>query len=114
MKNEQTDIATFHDFWVFYLGEHNNPINRGMHFVGTALTFVFYFLAIYKQNALYLIGAPLIGYGFAWLGHLIFEKNRPATFRYPLYSLVADYKMFFLMLTGRLQSNRGSSNADCS
>ena len=101
-KIQTKKIQTFEEFWPFYLGEHRNPLNRKMHFIGTALTFVIIALAWGLSDARVLISLPFVGYGFAWVGHFIVEKNRPATFTYPLWSLAADYKMFFMTLLGRM------------
>ena len=95
-------IKTFSEFWPFYLGEHLNATNRNLHLVGTGITLIFLFLAIAQRKPILLLGMPLSGYAFAWVGHFIFEKNRPATFKYPLWSLASDYKMFFYFLIGRL------------
>ena len=70
--------------------------------VGTALTFVFLAAALWRREAVWALGAPVAGYFFAWTGHFFFEKNRPATFQYPLWSLISDYRMFFLWVGGRL------------
>lgn len=95
-------IPDFNSFWPYYVREHQDSTCRKLHFVGTSLTFVFLALCIVFREPLWLIGMPLVGYSFAWVGHLKFEKNVPATFQYPLWSLAADYKMFFLTLTGRM------------
>ena len=98
-------IKTYGEFWPFYLNEHRSPINRVLHFIGTAGTLVILTLAIVLSSPILLIGVPLFGYGFAWAGHFVFEKNRPATFKYPLWSLISDYRMFFELLIGRLRFN---------
>jgi hypothetical protein len=76
---------------------------RRMHFVGSILVIVILFISIYSKNWLILISLPLIGYGFAWVGHFIFEKNRPATFSNPIYSLLGDWQMFFDILRGKIK-----------
>lgn len=98
--NERFD--SFRDFYPFYLGEHSNRTCRRLHFVGTALVIgtLIYGFASQAYAALWLV--PLFGYGFAWIGHFVFEKNRPATFRHPLYSLIGDFAMFRDMLTGKI------------
>lgn len=94
-------FTTFKDFYPYYLSEHANPTCRGLHYVGTTLTFVFMALGIFV-NPLWLIAIPVGGYFFAWVGHFFVEKNRPATFTYPFWSLMGDYKMYFSWLSGRL------------
>jgi hypothetical protein len=93
---------TFAEFYLFYLSEHRHPVCRRLHFVGTLLVVVCVALAIVTGNMWWLAAAPLCGYGFAWVGHCFFERNRPATFTHPLYSLVGDWVMFRDMLTGRI------------
>ena len=95
-------IQTFEAFWPYYLGEHRHPVNRALHYVGTTLTFVAAGLAVATREPLWLLGMPVGGYFFAWIGHFGVERNRPATFTYPLWSLAGDYRMYFAFLTGRL------------
>ena len=95
-------IHTYKAFWHFYVNEHRSRFNRRLHFVGTVLTFLWLALAI-GVDPWFILGVPLTGYGLAWVGHFYFEKNRPATFRYPVWSLVADFHMFFLMCAGRME-----------
>ncbi len=73
-----------------------------LHFIGTFLVFVLIFLAIYLELSYLWYFVPIMGYGFAWVGHFFFEKNKPATFKYPLWSLISDFKMFFDLLFGRI------------
>ena len=98
--NERFD--SFRDFYPFYLGEHSNRTCRRLHFVGTALVIgtLIYAFASRAFGIVWLV--PIFGYGFAWVGHYVFEKNRPATFRHPLYSLIGDFAMFRDMLTGKI------------
>jgi hypothetical protein len=97
-----TRYASFSHFYPFYLAEHRNPTCRKLHFAGTSLVIGCALAAIVTRNAWWLIGMPLAGYGFAWLGHFAFEKNRPATFKYPLYSLAGDWVMYAQLLTGKI------------
>ena len=83
---------SFKQFYPFYLSEHLHPVCRGLHFIGTMGVIVIILISFINIKALLL--APLCGYGFAWVGHFFFEKNRPATFAYPLYSFVGDWVMF--------------------
>jgi len=93
---------SFAEFYPFYLSEHRNRTCRRLHFFGSALALAVVAAAIATRNPLWLLAAPVAGYGFAWVGHFAFEKNRPATFQYPLYSLMGDWVMFRDMLTGRI------------
>ena len=95
-------IKTYGDFYRFYLTEHSNKTCRTLHFIGTMLVFVMVFLAVYLGNNILWFFVPLMGYGFAWVGHFYFEKNKPATFKYPLWSLLSDFRMFFDLLFGRI------------
>jgi hypothetical protein len=84
----------FADFYPYYLEEHRNPVCRRLHVIGTSLVLVSVVIAIASRNAWWLLAAPLAGYGFAWIGHFGFEKNRPATFSHPWYSLLGDFALF--------------------
>jgi hypothetical protein len=94
---------TFKEFWPFYLSQHENAANRIIHFAGTALVVLIAAAAVLSQHWLWLLATPFAGYGPAWIGHFFFEKNRPATFRYPVWSLVGDFRMFWELLLGRLK-----------
>ena len=93
----------FREFYPFYLGEHADPRCRRMHFLGSCLVIACLVIAIATRNPWWLIGMPLAGYGCAWIGHFAFEKNKPATFHHPLYSLMGDWVMFAEMLRGRVR-----------
>ena len=95
---------SFKQFYPFYLSEHKNPVCRALHFIGTF--FVILIIIISFINIKILIIAPLIGYGFAWVGHFFFEKNRPATFSYPFYSFIGDWVMFKDILIGKESINQ--------
>lgn len=95
---------TFEEFWPFYVSEHSNPLNRRLHFVGTTLALVSLIRFGQTGQKKYLALAPVMGYLFAWVGHFGVEKNRPATFTYPAESLLGDFKMFGLMLQGKMQA----------
>jgi hypothetical protein len=94
---------SFEEFWPFYLSQHSNDICRRLHVVGTLLGLVWLGLCLYRQTYTLVPLAPLIGYGFAWTGHFGFEKNKPATFKYPRWSFIADFKMMFLFFSGGLE-----------
>jgi len=97
----QRQYQSFKQFYPFYLTQHRNAVCRRLHFIGNLLVLLVLAVAIVNRQPLMLLGMPVIGYGFAWIGHFIFEKNRPATFTYPLWSLMGDWKMFWQMLTGK-------------
>jgi hypothetical protein len=99
----QGRFRSFADFYPFYLSEHSNPVCRRLHFVGTVLVLASLVTAALTGEAWWLLGVPLLGYGFAWIGHFFFEHNRPATFSHPWYSLVGDFAMFRDMLFGRIR-----------
>jgi hypothetical protein len=93
---------SFADFYPFYLSQHRNPVCRRLHFIGSMLVLCVPVLAWLVGNPWLLLAMPLVGYCFAWAGHAFFEHNKPATFTYPLYSLIGDWVMFWQMLTRRL------------
>lgn len=95
-------FTSFQEFYPFYLEEHSNRICRLLHVIGTSLVLVLLVLALIYQNRWLALAIPFAGYGFAWVGHYFFEKNQPATFKYPLWSLGSDFKMYFEILGGKL------------
>ncbi len=101
MDTEKT-YTTFWDFYPYYLTEHARPVNRTMHFLGTSLVIACFIFGILRADWRLFVLMPLCGYGFAWFGHFILEKNRPATFKYPFYSLGSDFVMFFHIITGQI------------
>lgn len=96
-------FASFRDFYPYYLEEHSDRRCRRMHFAGSWVVLGVLVWAILAGNPWLLLLMPVAGYGFAWLGHFLFEHNRPATFTYPLYSLMGDWVMFWQILTGRVR-----------
>ena len=98
----QEPIETFDDFWPHYVHAHRNPVNRMCHYVGTTAAIGSVATAALTLNPVWLLLAPVAGYGPAWVGHFVFEKNRPATFQHPLWSLRGDFKMYFLALRGKM------------
>lgn len=94
--------ANYAEFWPYYLQEHANPQTRHFHYVGTALVITIAVFSLATQRWLLLLGMPVAGYFFAWISHAFIERNKPATFTHPLWSLVSDFRMFFLWLSGRL------------
>ncbi|MCA0426624.1 MAG: DUF962 domain-containing protein [Bacteroidetes bacterium] len=97
----ETRFKSFSEFYPFYLSEHKNKTCRILHFIGTTLFFVFLMGAFLFHEPRMLILCPLAGYGFAWVGHFFFEKNKPATFKYPLWSLLGDFRMYFEIIGGK-------------
>ena len=93
---------SFEEFWPFYVREHSKKGTRALHFTGTTIAIALAAYAAATRRPRALIVAPVIGYGMSWIGHFFVEKNRPATFTYPLWSLAADWKMWALMATGKL------------
>jgi len=96
-------MTTFRDFYPEYLSEHQDPTCRRLHFTGSALVCAALGTAAVRRDWRWLLAAPAAGYGLAWIGHFFFEKNRPATFRRPFYSLAGDWVMFKDILIGRIR-----------
>lgn len=96
-------IATYEEFWPFYVSEHMGPTTRRLHVLGTTLVLACLMAGV-LLSPWWFLAAPFAGYGFAWTGHFFFERNRPATFTYPLWSLRADFRMFRLTFLGRMPS----------
>lgn len=94
--------TSFRAFYGFYLDQHANRTCRRLHFVGSVLVLIVVALALAARDARLLWLVPVIGYGFAWVGHFFYEHNRPATFTYPLYSFVGDWVMFWHILTRKI------------
>lgn len=97
------DIKTFAEFWPYYVRAHSQPRTRVLHAIGSILALGMIVLGI-AVNAWYFLGAPLIGYAFAWYAHFFVEHNKPATFGHPFYSLAADYVMLWKIVTGRMNA----------
>lgn len=95
-------IKSFKEFYPFYLSEHSNVVCRSLHYIGSLLVLSLLAYAVVTQQYIFLWALPVVGYGFAWVGHFFYEHNRPATFKYPLYSFVSDWVMLFQFLTGTL------------
>ena len=97
------EIKSFEEFWPFYVAEHSQAKTRALHFVGTATAIACAAVLAARGKWKWLPAALVPGYAAAWVGHFLVEKNRPATFKYPLWSLMADQKMFGLMITGKME-----------
>ena len=98
MEKKYTSLK---EFYPYYLTEHQNPTSRVLHFIGTGLVLVVLGAALVLAQYAWLAAIPVIGYGFAWVGHFFYEKNKPATFTYPFYSLASDFLLFFDLLRGK-------------
>jgi hypothetical protein len=100
---DQNQFRSFREFYPFYLSEHANRTSRRLHFLGTSIACVL-LLAALVTPLRWLAGVAILqGYAFAWVGHFFFEHNRPATFKYPAFSLMGDWRLWWEMLTGRLR-----------
>lgn len=99
-------FRTFAEFYPFYLGEHTHRVCRALHFTGTSLAALLLVAALITQRGSFILLALVVGYAFAWVGHFFFEHNRPATFQYPLFSFMGDWRMWWDILTGRLSVNQ--------
>ena len=96
-------FASFREFYPFYLQEHSNVVSRRLHFIGSCGVLALLGVALFTGHAWWLLGALFCGYGFAWVGHFFFEKNRPATFKHPFYSFAGDWVMFKDILVGKVR-----------
>ncbi|MDR7334392.1 DUF962 domain-containing protein [Roseateles asaccharophilus] len=96
-------FSRFADFYPFYLREHSDRRNRRLHFIGSTLVLVCLWQLLATGRPVWFLNMLLCGYGFAWVGHFFFEKNRPATFKYPFYSLMGDWVMYADIWRGRVK-----------
>lgn len=101
---KDSKYKTFQEFWPFYLTEHTHPMNRQMHFIGTTLALLTLTLGLSVGPTWLAWCSPIFGYFFAWIGHFKIQKNKPATFQYPFYSLMGDFKLYFYTILGRVES----------
>ncbi len=99
--NDQTRYQTVAEFYPFYLSEHANAVSRRLHWVGTSIALLLLVAALLSQNPWLILVALIQGYAFAWVGHVFFEHNRPATFKCPLFSFMGDWRMWWETVTGR-------------
>ena len=100
---ESPKIDNYTEFWLYYLREHSRKATRAWHYLGTVLAITLMMAAIATQTATLALAAVVSGYFFAWVSHGAIEKNKPATFTYPLWSLASDFRMLFCFLTGRME-----------
>jgi len=94
-------LTSYEEFWPFYVSQHLKASTRALHFFGSSLVLGTLAAAIFV-SPVWLLAAPACGYAPAWVAHFFFERNRPATFTYPLWSLRGDFRMFRLTLLGRM------------
>jgi hypothetical protein len=100
----QRQFNSFDEFWPHYLAEHSRPGTRALHLLGTSVAIICLVLLILEGKWWLFPLALIPGYGAAWIGHFFIEKNKPATFQHPLWSFMGDYKMIWMMITGRIGS----------
>lgn len=108
---KEKEFNSLRSFYPYYLSEHANKTNRVLHFIGTGLVIMSTITFAITSQWSFLAIVPLLGYGFAWFGHFIFERNKPATFQYPGYSLASDFIMFWELLTRQIpfaENKKGS------
>ena len=98
-----TKFNSFKEFYPFYLSEHSKKSTKLLHVIGSLGVIIILSNAIYLSKWHLLYYTPLCGYGFAWISHFFFEKNKPATFKYPLYSFLGDWVMLKDILTGNIK-----------
>ena len=103
-------FKSFEQFYPYYLSEHQHKTCRLLHVIGTTIVLALTLTAIYWMRPSLLLYVPLAGYGFAWAGHYFFEKNKPATFKYPLWSLKADFKMYYDIISGKIGLDGSKDN----
>ena len=101
---ETPRYRSFAEFWPYYVSQHRARACRALHYVGTTFAISNMVAALVLAEPRFLAGAVVSGYFFAWVGHFFVEKNRPATFSYPLWSLIADFKMFGLACAGKMSA----------
>ena len=100
--NDPRSFRSFSEFYPFYLTEHSNVVCRRLHFVGSSLSLAFLVVLLLTRNPAWLVASLVCGYGFAWVGHFVFEKNKPASFKRPLYSFMGDWAMYRDILAGKV------------
>jgi hypothetical protein len=102
MAAQTLQIESLGQFYIYYLTQHLNPISRTLHFIGTGLVIVVFLAGLVTGQWYFFALMPVLGYGFAWFGHFAFEKNKPAAFRSPLWSLASDFIMFWHIVSGQI------------
>ncbi len=102
MSNTEKEMKTLEEFYPFYLSQHRNNLNRLLHAIGTTLGILNCLNAIFTMRIIFILTGLVSAYGCAWVGHFFFEKNKPATFKYPLMSFKSDFIMFKDIITGQI------------
>jgi hypothetical protein len=95
-------ITNYSEFWDFYVAEHSKPLTRVLHFAGTSLGLLLLAYFVYSGRWYFFPLFLVVGYALAWFAHFVIEKNKPASFRYPLWSFISDFKMMWYMILGRM------------
>ncbi|HQX55328.1 MAG TPA: DUF962 domain-containing protein [Pyrinomonadaceae bacterium] len=95
-------INDYSEFWDFYVSEHSLPMTRALHFSGTSLGIALMIFFVATGRWYFFPAFFVVGYGFAWFAHFVIEKNKPASFRFPLWSFISDFKMIWFMISGRM------------
>jgi hypothetical protein len=97
-----TNPTNYTEFWDFYVSEHSMPLTRVLHFAGTSLGIALLVFFIARGQWYFFPAFFVVGYAFAWFAHFVIEKNKPASFRFPLWSFISDFRMMWYMVTGRM------------
>ena len=100
------DYGSFQDFWPDYLAQHSHPLTRWLHFIGTTNMAAWIAAALIRRRPLFLLGGLITSYAFAWTGHFVVERNRPATFSHPIRASLGDLRMYSWMWRGKLWRGR--------
>ncbi len=114
MDIDNKPIENYREFWDFYVREHSQPLTRYLHFIGTSLGIILLVWFIVWGTWYYFPLCLVVGYAFAWFSHFFIEKNKPATFKYPLWSFISDYKMVWFMLAGKMDAELERARQDFS
>ncbi len=107
MKDNQQRITEYSEFWDHYVSEHSRPMTRYLHFFGTGLGIGLLIWFLWIGAYFYIPLSFVVGYAFAWFSHFVIEKNKPASFKYPFWSFISDYKMMFYMVAGKMNAEVG-------
>src|SRR5690242_10345188 len=100
----QPRFRTLDEFWPYYVGEHRQPLTRTPHFIGNTNLLAWLLMAALRRSFRLAILGVITSYAFAWFGHFVIERNRPATFDYPVLSALADMRMYAKMWRGEMDA----------